>query len=68
MILNTAVLCYGVDVEPDTGPLFTLEPPSNLLMYSHIGATISCSAYGKPKPEVYWEMANGNPLPTNLSK
>lgn len=62
-------LCNGVDdAEPDTGPVFMLEPPSNLLVYSHVGVAIPCIAHGKPTPEISWERANGSSLPRHTSK
>lgn len=59
--LYSVYLSYAEE-EPDSGPLFMLEPPSNILIQSHIGSMITCSAYGKPAPTLSWIRTDGTPL------
>lgn len=69
-VLIQRCLCWvgvglGLDEEPDTGPFFMFEPPSNILIRSQVGANISCSAYGKPSPTLWWVRPDGERV-TNI--
>ena len=56
---------YAEETEPDTGPIFFLEPPSNILIDSVVGAVISCRAHGKPAPQMDWQRVDGTDIPHN---